>query len=158
MPPICTKHLEMCRRDFRTLVNGPAPVETDAGLAVPAVVEAGVVPHTATSTGDTENDWLCAWCLNRVANERDRFLYDGKNEFTFSNPAGMRFAIITFSRTLGCQESGTPTLEHTWFPGHAWSFCQCDGCRQHLGWFYAGQHEFAGLIKSRIVRALGIRN
>ena len=51
-----------------------------------------------------------------------------------------------------------PTLEHTWFAGHEWSFCQCDRCGQHLGWFYSGQHEFAGLIKDRIVRAVCVRN
>ena len=139
-------------------VSGPASVETDPGLVMPTVVEPEVEPHTAPGLGNTENDWLCAWCQNRVANEKDRFPYNGKDEFTFSNPEGIRFAIITFSRTLGCQEAGTPTLEHTWFPGYAWSYCQCDRCGQHLGWYYAGQHEFAGLIKARIVRALHIRN
>ena len=117
-------------------MSGPAAVETEAGLVMPTVVAPEGVPHTATSAGDTENDWLCAWCHHRVANERDRFPYDGKDEFIFSNPEGVRFAIITFSRTLGCREVGTPTLEHTWFPGHAWSYCQCDGCGQHLGWYY----------------------
>ena len=139
-------------------VNGPASVETDPGLVLPTAVEPEVEPQTAPSVGDTRNDWLCAWCHNRVASEKDRFPYNGKDEFSFSNPEGMRFAIITFSRTLGCREAGEPTLAHTWFPGHVWSYCQCDCCRQHLGWYYAGQHQFAGLIKARIVRALCIRN
>ena len=139
-------------------MDGPASVETDPELVLPTVAEPEVAPQTAPSVGDTETDWLCAWCQNRVANETDRFRYNGKDEFTFSNPQGMRFAIITFSQTLGCREAGKPTLEHTWFPGHAWSYCQCDRCGQHLGWYYAGQHEFAGLIKARIVRALYIRN
>ena len=139
-------------------MNGPASVETDPELVLPTVAETEVAPQTEPSVGDTENDWLCAWCQNRVANEKDRFRYNGKDEFTFSNPQGMRFAIITFSQTLGCREAGKPTLEHTWFPGHAWSYCQCDHCGQHLGWYYVGQHQFAGLIKARIVRALCIRN
>jgi len=74
------------------------------------------------------------------------------------SPEGIKFAIITFSRTLGCREVGTPTLENTWFAGHAWSFCQCDRCGQQLGWYYAGPHQFAGLIKGRIVRALHVNN
>ncbi len=107
---------------------------------------------------DTEGDWLCAWCLNRVANEKDRFAFKGKDEFCSSNPEGIRFEIITFSQTLGCRHSGVPTLDNTWFPGHAWSYCQCHRCRQLLGWYYTGEHDFAGLIKDRIVRALCVRN
>ena len=107
---------------------------------------------------DPEGDWLCAQCLTKVANERDRFSYGGRDEFTFSNPAGISFDIITFSQTLACREKGLPTLEHTWFPAHAWSFCECAECGQHLGWFYLGEHTFAGLIKNRIVRALVVRN
>ena len=139
-------------------VCGPASVGADTGLVVPTIVEPEPQPDAATSVGDTANDWLCAWCHNRVANEKDRFPYNGKDEFTFRNPEGIRFEIITFSRTLGCQKEGVATLEHTWFPGYAWAYCQCGECGQHLGWYYAGTIEFAGLIISRIVRAVGVRN
>ena len=108
--------------------------------------------------GTAETDWLCAWCLTRVADDRDRFSYEGRQEFSFSNPSGIHFQIITFLQTLGCRQMGTPTLEHTWFPGHAWSHCLCSNCGQHLGWFYSGPHDFAGLIKGQIVRALTLRN
>lgn len=107
---------------------------------------------------DAEGDWLCAFCLSRVANEKARFLYNGRDEFVFSNPAAVEFEIVTFSEVHCCRPSGTPTLEHTWFPGHAWSFCLCAECGQHLGWFYHGPYCFAGLIKEKIVRALGLRN
>ena len=140
------------------ILDGQACAGTDAELVTLTAAEPETAPRTETTAGDTEGDWLCAWCHNRVANERDRFPYDGKDEFTFANPEGTRFAIITFARTLGCRDMGAPTLEHTWFAGHAWSFCQCDRCGQQLGWYYSGQHQFAGLIKSRIVRALHVHN
>jgi hypothetical protein len=114
--------------------------------------------HAVTSTGEAAGDWLCAWCLNRVANERDRFRYHDQDEFAFSNPEGIRFEIITFSQTLGCRQSGPPTLKYTWFPGHVWSFCQCAQCGRHLGWYYTGKHDFAGLIRDRMVRAAYLRN
>jgi hypothetical protein len=129
-----------------------------ADLEVAVIVEPEIENQTAPAAGDVEGDWLCAFCLNRVANERDRFVFNGNDEFTFSNPEGIRFEIITFPRTLSRRQAGVPTLDYTWFPGHAWSYCQCDRCGQHLGWLYAGQHEFAGLITYRIVRALCIRN
>ena len=125
---------------------------------MPTVVEPGGLPHAANSTGDTGNDWLCAWRHNRVANEKDRFTYNGKDEFSFYNPQGIRFAIITFSRTLGCRQTGAPTLEHTWFPGYAWSYCQCNQCGQHLGWYYSSKIGFVGLIIARIVRAVCVEN
>jgi hypothetical protein len=139
-------------------VGGPASVAADTGSVAPTIAEPEAEPDIATAPGDTANDWLCAWCQNRVASEKARFPYNGKGEFTFRNPEGIRFEIITFSRTLGRKESGVPTLEHTWFPGYAWSYCQCAKCGHHLGWYYAGKTEFAGLIISRIVRAVCVRN
>ena len=131
---------------------------TEANLVMPGSVETIAEPRTVTAAGDVAGDWLCAWCLNRVATERDRFQYEGKDEFSFTNPSGIRFEIITFSQALNCRQTGVPTLEHTWFAGCAWSFCQCDRCSQHLGWYYAGQYHFVGLIKNRITRALFARN
>ncbi len=134
-------------------VNESGSAVSDMVIQAPEI-ETRLRSLPASSAGD----WLCAWCHNRVANEKDRFRYDGRDEFAFSNPEGICFVILTFDPTLGCEPAGLPTLEHTWFPGHAWSYCLCDSCGQHLGWFYAGQHHFAGLIKDRLVRALGVRN
>ncbi len=135
-----------------------AGAATSEGPVLPVIAEPELEIRTVPEIGTAEGDWLCAWCLSCVANERDRFSYEGQDEFAFSNPQGIHFEIITFSKTLGCRQAGLPTFEHTWFPGHAWSHCLCDGCGQHLGWYFAGQHSFAGLIKNRIVRALTIRN
>jgi hypothetical protein len=127
-------------------------------VAEPIVAVPAIVSWTAPSSGDGAGDWLCAWCLNRVAAEHDRFEYGGRNEFAFSNPERICFIILTFSQTLGCRQMGVPTLEHTWFPAHAWSYCLCENCGQHLGWHYAGEYDFAGLIKERIVRSQPMRN
>jgi hypothetical protein len=127
-------------------------------LVLPAITEPEIETRAAPALGEAGEDWLCAWCQHRVASEKDRFRHEGKAEFAFSNPEGIGFVILTFSQTLGCVESGAPTLEHTWFPGHAWSYCQCERCGLHLGWHYSGPHDFAGLIKERIVRALCVRN
>jgi hypothetical protein len=140
------------------VTDSTAAAGPGAAVATPTVVEPETVPTTSTSAANGEGDWLCAWCHNHVAREKDRFRYNGKDEFSFTSPEGIRFAIITFSRTVGCREAGTPTLEHTWFPGYAWSFCQCDRCGQQLGWCYAGHLHFVGLIRDRIVRALLVNN
>jgi hypothetical protein len=125
---------------------------------MPGIAEPLAKDRTETLVSDAAGDWLCGWCLNRVANERDRFQFGGQDKFTFANPEGIQFEIITFVQTLGCREAGVPTLAFTWFAGHAWSYCHCAGCGQHLGWYYVGKHSFAGLIKARMVRALYLRN
>lgn len=127
-------------------------------LVLPVVAEPEVGSRVAPATGTAEGDWLCASCHNCVANESDRVEISGQTEFTFKNPEGMRFEIITFSQTYGCRQSGVPTLQYTWFTGCAWSYCQCAECGQHLGWYYSGPNEFVGMIKARIVRALYLRN
>ena len=128
------------------------------GVAIPELGKPGVEVSLASAVGEAENHWLCYWCHNRVAHEQDRFSYNGQDEFAFSNPSGARFEIIIFSDAHGCRQAGEPTLEHTWFPGYAWSYCHCHECGQHLGWYYSGPQEFVGLIKDRIVRALHVRN
>ncbi len=133
-----------------------AMVGTEPGCV--ELVEAEPQASTRPSDGDPASDWLCAWCLNRVASENDRFKHSGQSEFAFANPEGVWFHILTFSRALGCRQAGVPTLEHTWFPGHAWSYCVCDSCGRHLGWYYSGSTEFVGLIRDRLVRARLIRN
>ena len=57
-------------------VCGTASLEADTDLVVPTIAEPEAQPDTATATGDTENDWLCAWCHHRVANDKDRFPYN----------------------------------------------------------------------------------
>jgi hypothetical protein len=125
---------------------------------MPKFAEPEIASQPTPALGETPDDWLCAWCHNPVAKEKDRFFNDGKSEFTFANPEGTRFEIITFSQTIGCLQEGIPTTAHTWFPGQAWSYCLCDGCGFHLGWYYTGQQEFIGLIKSRITRAAHMGN
>jgi hypothetical protein len=139
---------------------GKIQAVSDADIKTGAVVMVEPVSRASTrpASGDPANDWLCAWCLRRVASEKDRFFHEGRSEFAFDNPAGVRFEIITFSPTPGCRPVGVPTQEFTWFPGHAWACCLCLGCGMHLGWHYTGPGEFAGLIAGRIVRAVLVRN
>jgi len=117
------------------------------------VTEPQIQVRTLPTPSDAANDWLCACCHNHVASEKDRVAFEGRSEFLFKNPEGARFPIMTFSRTLGCRNRGFPNSEHTWFAGHAWSYCLCDQCHMQLGWYYVGPNEFAGLIRDRIVRA-----
>jgi len=61
----------------------------------------------APAVGDAQGDWLCAWCLNRVANERDRFAFNGKDEFQDTD------AVVTAAHWRLNRGMGTDGTIHT---------------------------------------------
>ena len=50
----------------------------------------------------------------------------------FLNPHGYVLDVVTLRQTADVAVHGQPTLEHSWFPGYAWSFAVCSTCGQHL--------------------------
>ena len=96
--------------------------------------------------------FFCAACLTRVCDDGDIVAIGGATRHRFTNPAGFTFEIGTFARAPGCRADGEPTLEHTWFPEHAWSLANCANCTTQLGWFFAGATSFFGLIWSRLIQ------
>lgn len=135
------------------------PCPTRAGLREASRMSGShscqVLPAQAAKLFEPAPDdvWLCWWCLNRITSEADRLVMGGASQFTFLNPEGRRFHILTFNRAPGCKQRGTPTFKHTWFPGYAWVYSICARCGMQLGWKYMGNTEFFGLIRNRIVRA-----
>ena len=104
------------------------------------------------------DDWLCRICLQKITSDKLRYLYEGKSEFSFINPAGHQFEILTFANTIGCNIVGESTGEFTWFPNYNWQICLCNKCNAQLGWYYLGSDNFWGLIKSQLVKAMTIMN
>lgn len=74
------------------------------------------------------------------------------HEHTFRNPSGFSFHILCYSDADGTLNRGEPTLEHTWFPGYAWTYAICLKCGTHLGWWFTGKDTFVGLIATRLIR------
>lgn len=100
--------------------------------------------------------WLCRSCAHRIAELGDVMSpCDGVTRFVFANPAGRVFEIFTLRRAAGARVWGEPTLEHTWFVGHAWRMLACGGCGRHLGWEFrpvaGGGAGFCGLISAELV-------
>ncbi len=93
----------------------------------------------------------CAACDHVVAFADDRTSVGDAGLHTFVNPAGEVFELVLFARAEGAAAVGRPTLEYTWFPGHAWTFARCRSCAAQLGWRYQGPTHFWGLITRAIV-------
>lgn len=66
--------------------------------------------------------------------------------YSATNPQDHRFDVV---RTLGAAAgrsicvSGTPTAEHSWFPGFAWAMAHCACCGSHLGWGFVPEDDGA---------------
>lgn len=146
------------RRGMFGVASLASAVSSGVQTGAVELAEPASLARERTVPEDAAHDWVCIWCRQRVASDKDRWFHQGRSEFVFKNPEGIRFEILTFSRTLGCDNVGVPTLEHTWFLGHAWSYCVCANCRSHLGWYYTGPDTFVGLIRNRILRAAWVSN
>jgi hypothetical protein len=92
----------------------------------------------------------CLACITRVCDESALISVAGGTQHRFVNPAGCAFVIACFA-SASCAVAGEPTLEHTWFPGHAWSIANCRNCGRQLGWLFAGATHFYGLILDRLI-------
>jgi hypothetical protein len=97
---------------------------------------------------------VCFACGLTITTLRERISAGGAHEHTFTNPGGYVYRIGCFRRAPGCVRAGEPTREFSWFPGYAWRYALCSGCRAHLGWaFLGGEDEFYGLILDRLTEA-----
>jgi len=98
-------------------------------------------------------NYLCKFCRRRITASSEQIAVNGQHAHICANPYGLLFEVGCFARAVGCQVTGNPTTEFTWFPGYAWSIALCAGCANHLGWHYTGKppSEFYGLILSHLV-------
>ncbi|MCF8085753.1 MAG: hypothetical protein K9J48_02555 [Desulfohalobiaceae bacterium] len=98
-------------------------------------------------------NYLCKFCRRMITTSSERIVVNGQHVHICANPYGLLFEVGCFARAVGCQSTGTPTTEFTWFPGYAWSIALCSSCANHLGWYYMGRppSEFYGLILSHLI-------
>ena len=121
-------------------------------------VAADLETKTTVQTELKADDWLCIVCNKKITSDKEKFEFNNQSEFQFINPGGYYYNILTFADADGCIEFGEPTMEFTWFEGHAWSYAVCSRCNNHLGWKYTGKYSFYGLIKSRLVKGSALFN
>lgn len=108
-------------------------------------------PEARTQRDDTVR---CKGCHHAVTRQRHAIQKDGRHEHTFRNPGGYSFHVLCYVEAEGSRAEGHPTTAATWFAGFAWSLALCDGCQEHLGWWFSGTTTFAGLIATRLLRPL----
>jgi hypothetical protein len=95
---------------------------------------------------------LCRFCNYNITSPKSVIEINGKQNYTFTNPAGNTFNIGCFSSAKGCLNYDEPTMENTWFPGFGWCYAICASCYSHLGWCYESPgSSFYGLILNNLI-------
>jgi len=108
--------------------------------------------HNNAEQSLRESGFYCSVCLAFIASSAAKIEKQGAHQHICTNPAHQTFRIGCFRDAPGCTILGSPTGEHTWFPGYYWSIALCDQCKEHLGWKFAGGEDcFHGLILNKVV-------
>jgi hypothetical protein len=124
------------------------PTMTDEEIQ--AILQGQVKP--AEEEKEEEKAIFCKSCGCKITAYDQVTIINGQSQHTFNNPAGIVYTIGCFMTAEGCINQGSPTPEHTWFPGFSWSFAHCSRCYRHLGWFYrADSKSFYGLILDNLM-------
>lgn len=103
--------------------------------------------HEVDDHDQPERVVRCGACGREIARVADRIVVGTGDLHTFVNPQGEVFELACFSRADGAVAHGEPTLQFTWFPGHAWRYAGCRGCGAQLGWHFTGAASFWGLVR-----------
>mgnify|MGYP002637316760 CR=1 FL=1 len=84
----------------------------------------------------------CNSCTAPIANQREMFSFGADGAVNaYVNPAGAVHETLTVkavaSKTCSLLFVGSPSTEHSWFPGWAWHIVLCSRCGSHLGWQFS---------------------
>ena len=73
---------------------------------------------------------------------------EGQYELEKINPAGFIFLLRFFLDAEGCEITGQPEKQFSWFQNFFWQVVNCARCSAHLGWFFsaAGESGFFALV------------
>lgn len=100
---------------------------------------------------ETKRVIRCKACGHEITNHEQKCSIANSHSHTFFNPAGIVYEIGCFKEAAGCQITGQPTTEFSWFTGYWWRFALCSNCQAHLGWLYEKREStFFGLILANL--------
>lgn len=119
----------------------------DAGAAPTAVAPAAA---SSVATGGHRR-LTCAACRARLADDAAATERAGAHRHLCANPAGAVYPIRLFEGSWAVGVVGSPSAEHSWFPGATWQIAVCRQCHRHLGWLFDDAAPFAGLIEGAFV-------
>uniref|UniRef100_F6YX11 Protein cereblon n=1 Tax=Ciona intestinalis TaxID=7719 RepID=F6YX11_CIOIN len=99
----------------------------------------------------------CSHCSLRIAERKDVFSMSTSGPMAaYVNPGGVVHETLTLYKTTSLDHVGRRSTEHSWFPGYAWTICECRRCSRHMGWRFTATNpnlipqKFWGLTRSAL--------
>lgn len=94
---------------------------------------------------------LCRSCHFPITSKTMALSIDGQDTHVRVNPAGVSYSFACYREAPGCTVIGEATSEFSWFRGYRWRLALCAACGEHIGWHFAGETPFFGLIVNRLL-------
>jgi len=77
----------------------------------------------------------CRNCEEEIGKQEDIFSMSSEGpQGAYVNPGGYVHETLTLYKAKNLSLIGEPSTEYSWFPGYAWTICQCRFCDSHMGW------------------------
>jgi cereblon len=77
----------------------------------------------------------CVNCKSKLCHRDDVFSMSVQGpQGTYINPSGWVHETVTVLKAESLRLNGRPQTEYSWFPGYAWTICECAECGHHVGW------------------------
>jgi len=77
----------------------------------------------------------CRNCDEEIGKQEDIFSMSSEGpQGAYVNPGGYVHETLTLYKVKNLSLVGEPSTEYSWFPGYAWTICQCRFCDSHMGW------------------------
>ncbi|ONK79086.1 uncharacterized protein A4U43_C01F2800 [Asparagus officinalis] len=79
----------------------------------------------------------CKNCHTLIAKRSDMVIMSSDGPLNaYVNPHGYVHEAITVYNATALALWGSPSKEHSWFPGYAWTIANCATCESHMGWLF----------------------
>lgn len=87
----------------------------------------------------------CRNCGEEISKQEDIFSMSREGpQGAYVNPGGYVHETLTLYKAKNLTLVGDSSTEYSWFPGYAWTICQCRYCDSHMGWkFTASSSKLA---------------
>ncbi|RWR78255.1 ATP-dependent protease La domain-containing protein [Cinnamomum micranthum f. kanehirae] len=79
----------------------------------------------------------CRRCRTVIAKRTDMVVMSSDGPCNaYVNSGGYVHGVVTVSSANGLSLWGSPSKEHSWFPGYAWTIANCGNCGSNIGWLF----------------------
>ncbi len=105
-----------------------------------------IVEKDESIPDEGHSELICTGCGNMITSTGHAIPVEGSHVHRRVNPGGYEHHFRCFSQAPGIITAGQLVYYFSWFSGFGWQMAHCSGCAVHMGWYFAGESTFFGLL------------